>query len=61
MTPDTTITRIAALPPELEALEALAASEGFNFMTRLLAEWRSFSQIDDDSATHAKPLTETAH
>jgi GNAT superfamily N-acetyltransferase len=40
-TPDMTITRIAALPPEVETLEASAASEGFNFMTRLLAEWRS--------------------
>ncbi|MFK4443384.1 GNAT superfamily N-acetyltransferase [Caballeronia udeis] len=41
MTPDTTITRITALPPELDTLEVLAASEGFNFMARLLAEWRS--------------------
>jgi GNAT superfamily N-acetyltransferase len=40
-TPDRTITRIVALPPEVEMLEALAASEGFDFMTRLLAEWRS--------------------
>ncbi len=41
MTPDITITRIATLQPDMEALEGLAASEGFNFMTRLLAEWRS--------------------
>ena len=41
MTLDITITRIAAMSPDVEALEGLAASEGFNFMTRLLAEWRS--------------------
>ena len=41
MTPDITITRIAAMSPGVEALEGLAASEGFNFMTRLLAGWRS--------------------
>jgi GNAT superfamily N-acetyltransferase len=40
-TPDMAITRIAALPPEVETLEASAVSEGFNFMTRLLTEWRS--------------------
>jgi GNAT superfamily N-acetyltransferase len=40
-TPDMTITRIEALPPEVKTLEASAASEGFNCMTRLLAEWRS--------------------
>lgn len=60
MTPDMTITRIAALPRELDTLEALAASEGFNFMTRVLSEWRGFSQVEDDSATHAKPVTKTA-
>lgn len=41
MTLGTTITRIPVLPPEVEELEALAACEGFNFMTRLVAEWRS--------------------
>ena len=43
MTPDMMITRISALPPEVETLEASAATEGFNFMTRNLFAMRFFS------------------
>ena len=33
--------RLADLPPDIEALRAEAASEGFRFMDRLIAEWRT--------------------
>jgi len=35
------IQRIARLPPEILTLEKEAVGEGFRFLTRLIAEWRS--------------------
>jgi GNAT superfamily N-acetyltransferase len=40
-TGDLTIRQISALPPEIQVLEAEGVAEGFRFLTRLVADWKS--------------------
>jgi GNAT superfamily N-acetyltransferase len=41
------IRQISALPPEILILEAEAVTEGFRFLTRLVADWKSGSNRFD--------------
>ena len=42
-----TITQLEALPPELVDLEREASAQGFNFLDRLINEWRTGSNRFD--------------
>ncbi|WP_018928160.1 GNAT family N-acetyltransferase [Pseudomonas umsongensis] len=46
-TGELTIRQISALPPEILILEAEAVTEGFRFLTRLVADWKNGSNRFD--------------
>ena len=46
------ITQLEALPPELVDLEREASAQGFNFLGRLINEWRTGSNRFDKPGEH---------